>query len=174
MAYRAGYFECKCLEDFKFFETVEQLLAKMSAWEVRNHQATRLNRYGYGFMFNISKAKRHANVWSSFNLLGLNFDNNFASEPSPWSSIQSIIVGAKHSKNPIDDWFPIARDDPIVALIASDYGRLGWCQTPSKLEWTALIGPGSRDRLNLIIKGSSAHGLALQPIDQPYAAEDLF
>jgi hypothetical protein len=42
------------------------------------------------------------------------------------------------------------------------------------LEWTALIGPGSRDRLNLIIKGSSAHGLALQPIDQPYAAEDLF
>ncbi len=31
MAYLAGYFGCECLEDFKFFETVEQLLTKMSA-----------------------------------------------------------------------------------------------------------------------------------------------
>ncbi len=60
-----------------------------------------------------------------------------------------------------------------MALIASDYARLGWCQTPSKSEWIALLGSGSRDGLDLVIKGSSDRRLALRPIDRPYAAEDL-
>ncbi len=50
MAYRAGYFECTCLEDFEFFDTAEYVLVKMSAWEIRNHKAAQVNCYGYGGM----------------------------------------------------------------------------------------------------------------------------
>jgi hypothetical protein len=106
MAYRAAYFGCECLEDFEFFETAEQLLAKMSSWEVRNHQGARLNGYGYGSMFPISQVDHYANVYSYFNLVGINLGNNFASEPPSWSSIRSIIVSTKHPERTADHWFP--------------------------------------------------------------------
>jgi hypothetical protein len=159
MAYRAGYFGCRCLEDFEFFKTATQVLQKMSDWETRNHQTAQVNCYGYGGLFNVSKAQLHRNVRSYFDLTGLNFGDNFATHPPEWSSVRSFIVTAKHPAPPGEDApdrFPEARGDLIIALICSDYLRLGWCQAPTNSDWKELLGPGSKEGLDLVIRGSDS------------------
>jgi hypothetical protein len=47
MAYRASFFECICLEEFEFFNFTEQVLVKMSAWEICYHKLAQVNYYGY-------------------------------------------------------------------------------------------------------------------------------
>jgi hypothetical protein len=148
----------------------------MSDWEVRNHQTAQVNCYGYGGMFNVSKAHLHQNVRSYFDQTSLDFGDNFATHPPEWSSVRSFIATAKHSPQPESDTldrFPVARGDLIDALICSDYSRLGWCQAPTNLDWKLLLGPGSKNGLDLVIKGSTAEQVALRAVDCGYAAKGL-
>ncbi len=69
--------------------------------------------------------------------------------------------------------FPVAQGDLVVSLITSDYARLRWCQARTNTEWKDLLGPGSKDGLDPVIKGSLAPEVALQSAVRSYAAEDL-
>ncbi len=67
----------------------------------------------------------------------------------------------------------MARGDFIVALICSDYSRLGWCQAPTNSDWKELLGPGLKDGQDLVIRGSDLEQVALRAVDCGYAAKDL-
>ena len=67
----------------------------------------------------------------------------------------------------------MARGDLIVALICSDYWRLGWCQAPTNSDWKELLGPGSKEGLDLVIRGSDSEQVALRAVDRGYATEGL-
>jgi hypothetical protein len=41
------------------------------------------------------------------------------------------------------------------------------------LDWKILLGPGSKNGLDLVLKGSAAEQVALRKVDCGYATEDL-